>query len=117
MSTLACKQEIKKVGVTLITPEEMQALLLVDQVQLIDVRTPEEFESGYVKNAVNMNFYDDDFSENLDKLDKTKPVCVYCKKGGRSAKAAKQLHEKGFEEVYDLDGGITNWIKKYKTVH
>ncbi len=55
-----------------------------------------------------MNFHDDAFSSQLETLDKSKPVYVYCKGGGRSGKTAKMLHEMGFSEVYNLLGGITS---------
>ncbi len=76
---------------------------------LIDVRTPEEFADGYIKNAKNINFYDDSFMNKINKLDKKQPVYIYCKKGGRSAKAAQKLKAAGFEKVYDLEGGISQW--------
>lgn len=84
------------------------ALLKEDHV-LVDVRTPEEFSEGYIASATNINFYDDDFADRATKLGKDKPVLVYCKKGGRSAKAYKILKGAGFGKVYDLDGGFTAW--------
>lgn len=111
----ACKQEVTE-GVYLVTSEEMEELLLMDEVQLIDVRTPGEYKDGYIQNAVNMNFFDSDFDEKINTLDKDKPTCVYCKKGGRSAKAAKMMKEKGFKKVYDLKGGITEWKGETRTL-
>ena len=63
-----------------------------------------------------MNYNDDDFASQVEKLDKTKPVFVYCKRGGRSASAAEILKEKGFTKVYNLDGGITAWIDEGQEV-
>lgn len=77
--------------------------------QLIDVRTPEEFKAGYINGAVNMNAYDADFLQQLEGLDKDEPVMVYCKVGGRSAKAAEALVKMGFKEVFELSGGILLW--------
>lgn len=108
--SLSCKQSSSTVpDIHLISPQEMTDLLLMEEVQLIDVRTPEEFKSGAIANAKNINILSDDFNSEIEKLDKDKPTCVYCKKGGRSAKAAQRLKEKGFKNVYDLEGGITNW--------
>jgi rhodanese-related sulfurtransferase len=76
---------------------------------LLDVRTPEEFSEGYIANAKNINFYDDDFSERVITLNKNEPVLVYCKKGSRSAKACKVLKDAGFKTIYDLEGGFTAW--------
>jgi thioredoxin len=86
-----------------------QKLHELKEVQLVDVRTPEEFNGGYIKGAVNMNFNADDFAANIERLDKEKPVMVYCKAGGRSARAAEQLKKAGFKKIYDLDGGIMAW--------
>ncbi len=83
-------------------------------VQIIDVRTPEEFQSGYIEGAINLNIQDDRFSEQILQLDKSKPVMVYCAKGGRSARAAAQLKEAGFQEVYDLPGGMEAWLSAGK---
>ncbi len=78
--------------------------------QLIDVRTPEEYEAGHVGGAPLMNFYDDNFAAQLKTLDKNKPVLVYCKSGGRSGKAMDLMNEMGFTEVYNLDGGYNAWV-------
>jgi len=77
--------------------------------QLIDVRTPEEYRVDKIENAVNINWYDEDFSKRVSSYDKSKPVFVYCKVGGRSAQAASKLAELGFKEIYNLDGGIMKW--------
>ncbi len=80
-------------------------------VQLIDVRTPEEYVAGSIPNSLNIDFYSDDFEKRMKALDKERPVFVYCKSGGRSGKTAKKLQKGGFKEVYDLKGGYTNWSK------
>lgn len=77
--------------------------------QILDVRTPEEFASEHIDKAVNVNWLADDFVANTANLDKSKPVFVYCKSGGRSAKAAAKLAELGFTNIYELQGGILKW--------
>ena len=77
--------------------------------QLLDVRTPEEFAVEHIDNAANVNWHGDDFETKADKYDKTKPIFVYCKVGGRSAQAANKLSELGFTEIYNLEGGIMKW--------
>lgn len=77
--------------------------------QLLDVRTPEEFTDDHIDNAVNVNWNGDHFETQASKFDKSKPVFVYCKVGGRSKQAAEKLSEMGFSEVYDLQGGIMKW--------
>ena len=76
---------------------------------LLDVRTAGEYNDGHIKNALNIDWYSPDFKEQVAKLDKSKPVFVYCKSGGRSGQAAQMLKGMGFTEVDDLDGGITRW--------
>ena len=104
-----------KEKISLISPEKLNEEL--GSIQLIDVRTPEEFAEGHLENAKNMNYYDDDFKQQLSVLDKNQKVYVYCKKGGRSSSAAELLSEMGFTEIYDLEGGMDNWKDKgLKTV-
>jgi phage shock protein E len=76
---------------------------------ILDVRTPEEFVKGHLQNATAINFFDADFKEKVNKLDKTKAVYVYCAAGGRSAKALKILQESGFHTAFNMLGGFTGW--------
>jgi thioredoxin len=77
--------------------------------QILDVRTPEEFTSGHLEQAQNVNWLNADFVNNASKYDKSKPVFVYCKSGGRSHKAAEKLAELGFTQIIELEGGIMKW--------
>lgn len=77
--------------------------------QILDVRTPEEYATGHIENSDNVNWLSNSFVLRTDKYDKTKPVFVYCKSGGRSAKAANKLAELGFTTVYNLEGGMLKW--------
>lgn len=83
-----------------------------DFLQLVDVRTQEEYEVSHLKGAQNICVDNDDFDKKIRSLDKNKPVYVYCKKGSQSAKAAEKLKKMGFTKVYDLDGGIRSWEEK-----
>lgn len=84
-----------------------------EEAQLVDVRTKEEFDQGAIKGAVLIDFWGPTFlSKATQELDKNKPVYLYCKVGGRSSKAAKLLVKEGFTEVYSLQGGYSDWIKK-----
>lgn len=76
---------------------------------LLDVRTPGEVSAGAIAGHTNINYSASDFSQQLDKLDKNKPVYVYCAAGGRSGKAMKMMADKGFKEVYNLKGGYGAW--------
>lgn len=83
----------------------------VNNVILVDVRTPEEFNAGHIDQAVNINWFDSDFSEKMKSIDKNKTIYVYCKKGGRSAKAAHLLDSLGYVNVVDLTGGYDSYLK------
>jgi rhodanese-related sulfurtransferase len=76
---------------------------------VIDVRTPEEFASGHIKGAVNINVQASDFQTQISRLDKSKPTFVYCRAGRRSATAAEIMQQAGFTSIFDLDGGILSW--------
>ncbi|HQQ97668.1 MAG TPA: rhodanese-like domain-containing protein [Cyclobacteriaceae bacterium] len=76
---------------------------------LIDVRTAEEVQSGYIKGAINMDYKRPEFKLLIAGMDKTKPYFVYCLSGMRSGKAADFMREQGFEHVMTLDGGIKAW--------
>ncbi|MDQ3020796.1 MAG: rhodanese-like domain-containing protein [Bacteroidota bacterium] len=76
---------------------------------LLDVRTPEEYDAGHLKGASNINFYNENFEADLDELDKRKKYLVYCKSGGRSRQAMFLMRDLGFDEVYNLAGGIISW--------
>ncbi len=106
----SCKQAEAQSGIQVVTSEEMKELLAIEDIQLVDVRTPEEYEEGYIANFQNIDFMSPTFEEDILKLDKEKPVILYCRSGGRSARCAKKMVEAGFVKIYDLDGGITKWI-------
>ncbi|MDI1354260.1 MAG: thioredoxin domain-containing protein [bacterium] len=76
---------------------------------IIDVRTPDEFSNGHLKNAKNIDWNGDNFDSEIAGLDKTKPVFVYCLSGGRSSSAAAKMRSGGFKTVYELSGGMMKW--------
>ncbi len=81
-------------------------------VQLVDVRTPAEWDEGVIEGARRINWKDEDFAKQArDQLDPKRPVLVYCRSGGRSAGAAKALRQMGFEQVLNLEGGMIAWGK------
>ena len=96
--------------VTVLNPEQYKDAIMKEEIQLVDVRTPEEYQAGYIKDAVNIDFYEQEkFREAFEEFDKNKPIYLYCRSGGRSHKAANMLVEMGFKEIYDLEGGYLNW--------
>ncbi|MFW0737174.1 thioredoxin domain-containing protein [Flavobacterium sp. T12S277] len=93
-----------------VTPKDFaEKIKTTENPQILDVRTPEEFESDHIDRAVNVNWNDDDFTTKVATYDKSKPVFVYCLSGGRSKKAAAKLNEMGFTSIYELEGGIMKW--------
>lgn len=77
---------------------------------ILDVRTVAEFQSGYIENARNIDYYSASFRGDLDKLDKDKTYLIYCRSGSRSGKTLETMGELDFKEVYNLRGGIQSWI-------
>ncbi|MFY7671727.1 rhodanese-like domain-containing protein [Tenacibaculum sp. MEBiC06402] len=96
-------------GATLITSNELKAVLDKETVQLVDIRTPQEFSAGHIDKAINVNYFSDSFKSDINTLQKDKPVYLYCRSGNRSAKSARILQELGFTKIYDLQGGIIAW--------
>ncbi len=83
-----------------------------NRVQLVDVRTSGEYQSGHIKKAVNIDVMNAvNFQRAFEKFDKNKPVYLYCRSGARSQKAARRLVDMGFSKIYDLKGGYMKWIR------
>lgn len=105
----SCNGQTSK-NVEVITPEAFaKKINETKNAQILDVRTPEEFASEHIDNAVNVNWLGDDFVAKAGNFDKSKPVFVYCKSGARSAKASEKLQELGFKTIYNLEGGMLKW--------
>lgn len=85
--------------------------ILVKKAQLVDVRTAREFNSGHIKNAINIDFFNKArFDKAFEKMNKENPVYLYCRSGSRSQKAARRLAAIGFSKIYDLKGGYMRWV-------
>jgi rhodanese-related sulfurtransferase len=77
---------------------------------LLDVRTPEEVEDGYIPNATNIDIHlGQGFLDEIEKLDKSKTYFVYCRSGARSGQACAIMNSVGFQNAYNLLGGFMNW--------
>jgi len=106
----ACKENDSEREIKVISPEEVYKVVSENRnLQLIDVRTQEEYGEDHLKTAQNICVTDDDFREKVAKLDKNEPVYLYCRSGKRSANAAQILKDMGFKEIYDMEGGFVNW--------
>lgn len=108
-----CKGQSKEIKN--ITTNTLETVLKSDsKIQLVDVRTPAEWQKGIIENAIKIDVTSSSFEkESLKLLDKTKPVYLYCRSGGRSMIAAEMLLKKGFE-VYNIEGGYMHWQQKTK---
>lgn len=92
-----------------VSAPEFQKELKADSVQLVDVRTPQEYAEGHIAGAININVQSDDFQSNAEKqLSKDSTILVYCRSGRRSLDAAEILTGLGFK-VINLKGGIIEW--------
>ncbi|GGW22810.1 rhodanese-like domain-containing protein [Arenibacter certesii] len=94
-----------------LSQEEWSAQLESDQnAFILDVRTPEEVEEGYIPNMTNLDIrMGQEFITELEKLDKSKNYYVYCRSGQRSGQACALMNKLGIENAYNLEGGIMNW--------
>ncbi|AEE19967.1 Rhodanese domain protein [Dokdonia sp. 4H-3-7-5] len=102
--------------ITVIDVDTFEKEALVAGAQLVDVRRDNEWERGHLENAKHFEMNNPNWQSQIETLDKSKPVYVYCAKGGRSAKCAQQLKEAGFITIYDLEGGINNWNSAGKPI-
>ncbi|HSD13906.1 MAG TPA: thioredoxin domain-containing protein [Flavobacterium sp.] len=84
-----------------------------ENAQLLDVRTVGEYTEGHLDNSKNIDWNGNSFETEVQKLDKSKPVFVYCLVGGRSKKAADKLTAMGFTTVYNMDGGYMKWSEAH----
>lgn len=99
----ACSQEYTTVG-----NDEFSKIISKKNTQLVDVRTPQEYEAGHIPGALNIDVKSADFDTRAAKLNKKKTVAVYCRSGVRSRIAASKLTGMGFT-VYNLEKGINGW--------
>ncbi len=106
-----------------ISAAEFQKQIKVNPGIILDVRTPGETAQGYIPDASFIDYYDSEFKDKVKLIQKDQPIYVYCRSGGRSAKAAEILKQNGFKEVYNLLGGIGAWnsvgykVKKSSTLN
>ncbi len=109
LSHIGFAQDNNNGVIKIIEPTNLFSALKTSKIQLIDVRTPSEFETGHIAKSVNIDYYDQEFSTKIGKLDKSKPIYVYCRSGVRSSNSAEILKKLGFKTIYNLNGGVLNW--------
>lgn len=110
-SMVACAQKDPAVD---INPQQAEEKMQDENVVVLDVRTPEEFNQGHIKGAVHIDHYADDFQQQIDALDRETTYVVYCRSGGRSGRSVDMMQKMNFAKVYNLDGGIIAWKKEDK---
>ena len=112
ISITACSSNEKHGFKSVAVQEFANIIADTSTVMLVDVRTAEEYGSGHIENALNIDVKQDDFEEIAIKtLPKNKTVAVYCRSGRRSKKAAEILSQNGYN-VIELDSGYTGWTNK-----
>ena len=102
---LGCSQ-IKGKHITEVSQNEF------DNVVLVDVRTPDEFNAGHLDNALNIDWLGDSFSAEFEEIEKNQTIYLYCRSGKRSADATKFLDSLGYKNVVNLEGGYIAWVEK-----
>ena len=108
VSFFSSAQEIKSVILNAANYEEK---VIGKDLQLIDLRTPKEYQAGFIDDAINIDYYNkENLKSSFEKLDKNKPLYIYCRSGNRSQKSVPLLLKLGFTEIYDLKGGYNTWV-------
>lgn len=107
----ACSSDTTTQTIDLVSPADAAQVITDDPAGLVvlDIRTLEEFNEAHLADAVMIDFYAEDFADQLDTLDKDVPYVLYCRTGNRSSDAVNTMEDLGFVEVYEIDGGIVNW--------
>lgn len=90
----------------LVSPQQALELSGNDDVTVIDVRTPEEFAEGHIDGATMIDFYEASFSDDVAALDPDGTYLLYCRSGNRSGQTVALMQQLGFEQVYDMEGGV-----------
>lgn len=81
-------------------------------IEVIDVRTKNEYDQGHIPGVLLVDFLSSDFMQKMEARDKSVPIIIHCAVGGRSGKAASMLQNAGFKKVYDYSGGFSDWKSK-----
>jgi rhodanese-related sulfurtransferase len=117
VSGISCntKSQSQSEAIKVLTPTEFKEKSANQTI--IDIRTPQEFNQGHIEGAVNINYYDRNFMDQIAKYDKNQPIFIYCRSGNRTSPASRKMANFGFTQINDLEGGILYWLKnKNETV-
>ncbi|MDP3312066.1 rhodanese-like domain-containing protein [Lutibacter sp.] len=105
--SFSCNTKSQETAVKVLTPMEFKEKSLNQLI--IDIRTPQEFNQGHIQGAININYFDSTFLDQVSKYEKSTTLYLYCRSGNRTSSASSQITALGFKKVYDLQGGIVNW--------
>ncbi|WP_127846254.1 rhodanese-like domain-containing protein [Psychroflexus aestuariivivens] len=97
--------------ISVINANQYKVAIQKPNVQLVDVRTKNEFLLGKINGSINIDVLRSDFETKIDKFNKSEPIYIYCRSGNRSQKAARIMVSIGFQNIIDLEGGYIKWIK------
>lgn len=100
------------IGATGMNVSEFSNKIKEPGIVILDVRTPGEFAEGYIEGAQNIDFQSGNFENEIASLDKNATYAVYCRSGNRSGQAVKIMQEAGFQNLYNLEGGIIDWANQ-----
>lgn len=116
LGTMSMAQTAEKDSINVVSIEQFEKMTAKKKNMLVDVRTPEEVAEGHLPGALNINFLGENFSQEIQTLNKNKTYLLYCRSGSRTRKAADQMQKAGFKKVYMLEGGITAWNEAGKPI-
>ncbi|MCI5056744.1 MAG: rhodanese-like domain-containing protein [Flavobacteriales bacterium] len=112
-STLFGTNAQKSDSIKILAASDFKKAIENKDVQLVDVRTTQEYNQGAIESALNIDFFrQDTFQGKFEKFDKDEPLYLYCRSGNRSQKAATILEQMGFKQIIDLKGGYRAWPYK-----
>ena len=111
-STIFSCSLINNESINQMNSDELIEFIELNDAILVDVRTEDEYNSGYIESSLNIDYFSNEFSVNADKLDKNTPIILYCRSGKRSSMSANKISKLGFKEIYNLKGGILEWIEE-----
>tara|TARA_R110001592_G_scaffold328250_1_gene609727 strand:- start:3000 stop:3362 length:363 start_codon:yes stop_codon:yes gene_type:complete len=109
LSTLFSCNTKQNDSITVLNANEFKEAIAAKNIQLVDVRTLKEYNTGHIKNAKNIDFFSSNFVDKFQNFNKEKPIYIYCRSGSRSKQSAKKLSALGFKKIYDLKGGYLNY--------
>ncbi len=111
ISSVSCAQDNSSISV--INIDMLKQFVIGENVQFVDIRTPKEYSEGFIDDAINISSADNaNFIQEFEKLDKNKPIYIYCYSGWRSGHASKKLAAIGFKKIFDFKGGYKAWIRQ-----